>query len=55
MREAITAQINQVKDATPSEKDGSLATFAHVPDDKLHWYPASTARTPLWIVAHCGA
>lgn len=27
-------------------------TFSHVPDDRLHWSPAPTARTPLQQVAH---
>lgn len=31
-----------------------LKTFSFVPDDKLKWSPASTARTSLAIVAHCG-
>jgi hypothetical protein len=29
--------------------------FDKVPQDKLNWSPSATARTPLQIVAHCGA
>ena len=30
-----------------------LAAFSHVPDDKLDWSPAPTAKSALAIVAHC--
>src|SRR5689334_13777881 len=47
--------IAQAKEATERAKADLLKTFEHVPDDRLAWSPSSTARTPLWIVAHCGA
>jgi len=33
--------------------DRLLKTFSFVPEDKLSWSPAKTARTSLAIVAHC--
>ncbi|BDI32158.1 hypothetical protein CCAX7_42090 [Capsulimonas corticalis] len=30
-----------------------LRNLAKIPDDRLNWSPAPTARTPLQLVAHC--
>ncbi len=30
-----------------------MRAFAKVPEDRLHWSPSPTARSPLAIVAHC--
>ncbi len=34
--------------------DYLLKTFSFVPDDKLNWSPAESARTALQLVVHCG-
>ncbi|MBV9851451.1 MAG: DinB family protein [Armatimonadetes bacterium] len=47
--------IAQAKEATARAKADLLKTFEFVPEDRLAWSPSPTARTPLWIVAHCGA
>lgn len=51
----VTALIAQSKKETETAKATLLKTFEFVPEDKLNWSPSSTARTPLQIVAHCGA
>ncbi|MBA3726802.1 MAG: DinB family protein, partial [Armatimonadetes bacterium] len=33
--------------------DELLQNFAKMPDDRVNWSPAPTARTPVEIVAHC--
>jgi len=33
--------------------DQLLQNFAKIPEDKVAWSPAPTARTPVQIVAHC--
>lgn len=48
-------RIAEAKQKTEAATARLLATFAHVPEDKLRWSPSSTARTALQIVAHCGA
>lgn len=47
--------IAQSKQEAEKAKAYLLNTFSFVPDDKLHWSPSPTARTPIQIVAHCGA
>ncbi|MCW3061696.1 MAG: hypothetical protein JWQ02_3517 [Capsulimonas sp.] len=46
--------IARAKSAVISSRDLLLSTFSYVPDDKLHWSPSPSARTPLQIAAHCG-
>src|SRR2546425_10949006 len=46
--------IAQNKQETEQAKAQLLKTFAFVPDEKLRWSPSESARTPLWIAAHCG-
>jgi hypothetical protein len=53
--ETTAAKIGQAKDATERAAADLRKTFAAVPDDKLDWSPSPTARTPLWLVGHCGA
>jgi hypothetical protein len=52
---ATEGLIAQAKEATVKAKTGLLAMFEAVPEDRLNWSPSPTARTPLWLVAHCGA
>jgi hypothetical protein len=47
-------QIGQIKAGVERASAALLKTFEFVPDDKLTWSPSATARTPLWIVGHCG-
>jgi uncharacterized damage-inducible protein DinB len=44
--------IDQFKAQAESAKRRLLSTFSHVPDDKLTWQPAPTAKSALQIVAH---
>ncbi len=48
-------RIDGAKRATVGAKDKLLKSFAAVPDDKLGWAPSETARSAVWMVAHCGA
>jgi hypothetical protein len=41
------------KESIQRNTDRLLNLLTFVPDDKLHWSPSSTAKTPLRIVAHC--
>lgn len=52
---SLSEQIKSTKESVLQAKSGLLKVFEFVPDDKLNWSPSSTARTPVWIVAHCGA
>lgn len=47
--------VENAKTATERAKTDLLKTFEFVPEDRLTWSPSPTARTPLWIVTHCGA
>ena len=47
--------IAESKRAVEATRDNLLKTFTFVPDEKLEWSPSASARSPLWIVAHCGA
>src|SRR5213593_1576945 len=47
--------IVRTKQETEEAKKQLLKTFEFVPDDKLRWSPSESARTPLWLVGHCGA
>lgn len=47
--------IAEAKRRVAAERDDLLRTFSFVPDEKLTWSPSETARSPLWIAAHCGA
>lgn len=47
--------IQNTKESVVQAKTQLLKTFEFVPDDKLNWSPSPTARTPVWIAAHCGA
>ena len=40
------------KDRAVSSMEFFLRNFAHVPDDKLHWTPSPTAKSPMRIAAH---
>lgn len=51
----LSEQIDQLKRATEEARAQLLKTFTFVPDDRLQWSPASTSRTALQIVSHCGA
>jgi len=50
----LAEHLSRTRQAAEKAKARLLGTFAYVPDDKLHWSPSETARTPLWMVAHCG-
>jgi hypothetical protein len=55
MTNSETSQaITQAKEAAEKGKDELLQTFAFVPEDKLTWSPSQSARSALWMVAHCG-
>jgi len=55
-RSHATAElIAQAKEATEKAKGDLLKTLEFTPEDRLAWSPSPTARTPLWIAAHCGA
>lgn len=47
--------IAQAREAAERAQADLLKTFEFVPEDRLAWSPSPTARTPLWIAAHCGA
>jgi hypothetical protein len=51
----VSNTITQAKEAAQQGKTELLKTFEFVPDDKLTWSPSPSARTALWMVAHCGA
>jgi len=51
----ISEMIAQSKQSVETGKARLLKVFEFVPDDKLAWSPSPDARTPLQIVAHCGA
>lgn len=48
----MTNTIQQSRDSFTQARDQMLAFFANVPDDRLNWSPAATARTPVELVAH---
>lgn len=48
------SQIARAKEGVERSMGDLLNVFSFVPDDKLTWSPSSTARSPLWIVGHCG-
>ncbi|RYG31436.1 DinB family protein [bacterium] len=50
----LSEQIAQLKKSTEESKADLLKTFEFVPDEKLTWSPTESARSPIWIVAHCG-
>lgn len=52
---SVSELVEKTKQDTERTKAQLLKTFEFVPDDKLHWSPSSSARTPLQIVSHCGA
>jgi hypothetical protein len=52
---ATNELIAQAKAATEKAKDGLLTMFEAVSEARLNWSPSPTARTPVWLVAHCGA
>jgi hypothetical protein len=45
--------IEEARAGYEQAKDELLTNFAKVPDDRVNWSPAPTARTPVEIVAHC--
>jgi hypothetical protein len=49
---ATQAVIDQCKQRLESCTNRFLATFSHVPDDRLNWSPSETAKTPLQMAAH---
>ena len=49
----ISDMIAQTKQGTERATGQMLSTLKHVPDDKLNWSPAETARTALQIATHC--
>lgn len=53
-RTATDALIEQAKTLVDTGKGFLLATFAHVPDEKLHWSPSPTAKSALRVAAHAG-
>lgn len=56
--ETRTLDVSELKGRSKEDalcaKERLLRTFAFVPDGKLRWSPAPSARTALQIVAHCG-
>lgn len=48
--------MNEVREAAKAEfiraKNRMAAALATTPDDKIHWSPSETARTPIHQVAH---
>lgn len=48
------SQIEQAKAKFETARDQMLENFAKIPDEKLNWSPAETARTPIEILVHCG-
>jgi hypothetical protein len=44
--------IQQCRSGFLQAKDQLLSIFAEVPDDRINWSPAATARTPVELVAH---
>lgn len=46
--------IARTKERVERSKAQLLRTFEFVPDEKLRYAPASSARTALQIVSHCG-
>ena len=51
----VSELIDETKRAVEEGMQQLLKTFAFVPEERLNWSPSPTARTPLQIVAHCGA
>ena len=47
-------KIDGAKASLQGAKEKLLKSFASVPDDKLTWSPSETARSAVWLVAHCG-
>lgn len=47
--------VAQAKESAQMGRERLLRSFDFVPDEKLNYSPAETARTSLQIVAHCGA
>lgn len=54
-RGAAAAKIDTYRDLFQKGHGLLLATFNAVPDDKLNWKPADTARSALQIAAHVAA
>lgn len=52
---ALAERIAETKALVERSKTDLLRTFEFVPEDKLEWAPSPTARSPLWLVGHCGA
>ena len=50
----LAQTIAEAKKSAEMGKEDLLKTFSYVPDEKLHWSPGGEARSPIWIVAHCG-
>jgi hypothetical protein len=46
--------IEMAKHATLGGRHYALSTFSHVPDEKLTWSPAPSAKSALRIAAHIG-
>jgi len=51
----IAQEVNQTKESVKRAHADLLNTFKFVPDDKLDWSPAASARWALWMVGHCSS
>jgi uncharacterized damage-inducible protein DinB len=54
-RGAAAAKIDTYRDMYQKGHGMLMSTFAAVPDDKLNWKPADSARSALQIAAHIAA
>lgn len=45
--------IEEAKAGYEQARDELLKNFAKMPEERVNWSPAPTARTPVEIVAHC--
>ena len=48
----MSETIDNAKQVIEAAKNRLLTTFAHVPDDRLHWTPSPTAKSAQRIAAH---
>lgn len=44
--------VESCKKSAVSEMEHFLKVFAHVPDDRLHWSPTPTSKSPIRVAAH---
>jgi hypothetical protein len=50
---AMIQAVEEARQQFENARKTLLENFAKIPDDKVAWSPAPTARTPIEIVAHC--